>query len=172
MKSTSLKKCACADEIQGLMKTKNLEPVNSTSRQGARVACHYEYPRDFGPRIADTSFRYQPAPQTPQQVKRQLSYFLTQLSIKDEARSALTSMQEFSTRRAIRNPAKIKVVKRMRVHIWRTCPSSKLPRRTKLAWWHRYRVTQPCYVLHSCRTSTLEAPGRSNVSSVQITAQM
>ena len=31
-----------------------MEPVGSTSRRGARAAYHDEYPRDFGPQIADT----------------------------------------------------------------------------------------------------------------------
>ena len=31
-----------------------MEPVSSTSRRGARGAYHDEYPRDFGPQIADT----------------------------------------------------------------------------------------------------------------------
>ena len=35
-------------------KTKEREPVSSTSRRGARAAYHDEYPRDFGPRIACT----------------------------------------------------------------------------------------------------------------------
>mgnify|MGYP000654054401 CR=1 FL=1 len=33
---------------------KNLEPVSSTSRRGARAAYYDEYPRDFGPQIAYT----------------------------------------------------------------------------------------------------------------------
>ena len=33
---------------------KNLEPVSSTSRRGARAAYYDEYPQDFGPRIAYT----------------------------------------------------------------------------------------------------------------------
>ena len=31
-----------------------MEPVSSTSRRGARGAYPDEYPRDFGPQIADT----------------------------------------------------------------------------------------------------------------------
>ena len=31
-----------------ITKTKKLVPVSSTSRRGARAACHDEYPRDFG----------------------------------------------------------------------------------------------------------------------------
>ena len=35
-------------------KPKKLEAVSSTSRRGARAACHAEHSRDFGPRIAYT----------------------------------------------------------------------------------------------------------------------
>ena len=47
--------CACANEKPWTPEgKKKQEPVNSTSRRGARAAYHDEYPRDFGPRIAYT----------------------------------------------------------------------------------------------------------------------
>ena len=50
-----LRTCICANNIQKTeVAKKDLEPVSSTSRRGARAAYLDEYPRDFGPRIAYT----------------------------------------------------------------------------------------------------------------------
>ena len=50
IKNSVLRTCACAAELPGT--DKNIG--TSTSRRGARVAYHDEYPRDFDPQIAYT----------------------------------------------------------------------------------------------------------------------
>ena len=44
---------------------KNLEPVSSTSRRGAKAAYHDECPRDFGPRISYTMSLVSDTTQSP-----------------------------------------------------------------------------------------------------------
>ena len=53
-RDTSKKECMRRRNTWDTGKPKQLEPVSSTSRRGARAAYHAEYPLDFGPWIAYT----------------------------------------------------------------------------------------------------------------------